>query len=309
MTNKKYDLEIIAGHCSFNPKRIDEIYELAEIRTKNKLGKSQRAIWGTRIVGLKSRTNLNMKGEGMGIDFSHFMKSPFSQNPPPSIQYAKKIINETGLIVATEIMLPHLQLPYYERHIPKGKLLIWNPSVMQLGWPIIQMARYANKYGWYLGIKNGKSIDQKLKIADNPETETISSMQKSWIGLTSYAQEIKVNNLILIHRGVETPDKGLYRNAIIHEISRRAKKSVPGALLYFDPSHSCGPNMRNKIIETTIRAMRLKEKNNWLYDGILIEAGTSLTDTGQHLTINEMEILVNELAKFRNLREPEVNSE
>jgi hypothetical protein len=305
MSNKKYNLEIIAGHCSFNPEKIDEIYELAKIRVKNKLGKSQRAVWGTRVVGLKSRTNLDIKGDGMGIDFSHYMKSPLSQNPPPSIEFAKKIINETGLIVATEIMLPHIQLPYYESHLPKGKLLIWNPSVMQLGWPIIQMARYASKHGWYLGIKNGKAIDQNLKTANNPKTNFVSSMQKSWMGLTTYAQGVG-DKLVLIHRGVETPDKGLYRNGIVHEVARKTKRNIPEAKLYFDPSHTRGPKMRHKIIETTIHAMYLRDRNHWLYDGILIEAGTSPTDTEQHLTINEMEILVKELAKFRNLREPDI---
>jgi hypothetical protein len=46
--------------------------------------------------------------------------------------------------------------------------------------------------------------------------------------------------------------------------------------------------------------MKIDDKN-YLYDGILIEAGNSETDTEQHITINELKILCKELSKFREL--------
>jgi 3-deoxy-D-arabino-heptulosonate 7-phosphate (DAHP) synthase len=38
-----------------------------------------------------------------------------------------------------------------------------------------------------------------------------------------------------------------------------------------------------------------------LYDGILIEAGTSKTDSEQHISIKELKELVKELSKFRKI--------
>ncbi len=70
--NKQYDLEIIAGPCSITPENAEEIIErTAKIVTPD----GMRAIYGTRVVGLKSRTALDLKGEGMGIDSQIIQKA------------------------------------------------------------------------------------------------------------------------------------------------------------------------------------------------------------------------------------------
>jgi len=74
--------------------------------------------------------------------------------------------------------------------------------------------------------------------------------------------------------------------------------------MYFDPTHSIGPKMRHKIVEETIRAMKLKVGNGYLYDGLLMEAGTSPTDTDEHITTKELHDLVQTLSAFRTLRSP-----
>jgi hypothetical protein len=51
--------------------------------------------------------------------------------------------------------------------------------------------------------------------------------------------------------------------------------------------------------------MLMKDGNNWLYDGALIEVGTSTTDTDQHISIDEMQALAQELAKYRELHSSE----
>ena len=43
------------------------------------------------------------------------------------------------------------------------------------------------------------------------------------------------------------------------------------------------------------------DNGNWLYDGALIEVGTSTTDTEQHITINELSNIIDELSKFREI--------
>ena len=58
--------------------------------------------------------------------------------------------------------------------------------------------------------------------------------------------------------------------------------------------------MRDHIVEGTIEAMKMKDEDeNFLYDGILIEVGDSVTDTYQHITVQELKDMVTELSKFR----------
>jgi len=303
---KNNPVKIIAGPCSINYENLDEIYKIAEIKINGKF-----AIWGTRVVGLKSRTNLNKSGKGMGIDFFDYfkLKKRFLKTKKlnikkvkfPSIELAKKIVKETKLLVATEIMDPWLQLPIYEQNIPPEKLMIWNPAVNQLGWPIKVMADFVKKNKWYLGIKNPKWLGDKLKKVNNLKNKNQTSMEKTWEGLVSYA-DLDPERIFLIHRGVDIPEKRNYRNAPVHFLAQKVKQKT-GCLLFFDPSHSHGPIMREKILPATIKAMKMKiNDKNYLYDGILIEAGNSETDTEQHISLKELEILVKEISKFREIQ-------
>jgi len=111
---------IIAGPCSLNSDNIEQLYRIADIRVVNSLQKSQQAIWGLRVVGLKSRTSMNSTGEGMGMDFHEYMynanliasqKSIDEFKIYPSAIIAKQLTEKTGLVVAAEIMDPIIQLP------------------------------------------------------------------------------------------------------------------------------------------------------------------------------------------------------
>ena len=67
-TNKK--IKIIAGPCSVNKNNIEELFEIANIRIKDK---GKRAVWGVRFVGLKSRTYMSNKTVEMGMDFEEYL--------------------------------------------------------------------------------------------------------------------------------------------------------------------------------------------------------------------------------------------
>ena len=100
------------------------------------------------------------------------------------------------------------------------------------------------------------------------------------------------------------PDKGEYRNAPVHTIAKRTKLATK-AKLYFDPSHSFGPKMREHISYAVIDALKIKiNEEEYLYDGILIETGTSSTDTEQHITVQELQTLVEKIATFRDVISP-----
>lgn len=285
-------LTIIAGPCSVDEHNLHEIYKIADIKIYNK-----RAIAGTRVVGLKSRTNLSLDGKNMGIDYKVFMKnltkliegkSPVSFEEPPSVKIAKQICADTGLIIATEIMNPLVQLPSFEHPMFKDKLFAWTPAVSQLGWSAMNMALFAKRNGWMVGIKNGKW----------------AGMEKTWEGLAGFVQaHIEQHKAIMIQRGIEVPEKGKFRSLPMHESARKMKEL--GLQVFFDPSHSYGPLLRDDIVRGTVDAMKLKTKSGLnVYDGVLIEVGTSVTDTNQHITLNELEELTHRLSEFRELVPP-----
>lgn len=305
--NKK--LLIIAGPCMIDENNIKDIYKISEITITDENNDARRAIFGVRVVGLKSRTALNIdQHEQIGIDYSTFEKnmskiieSGSFENLDifPSHIIAEKFIRDTGMIVATEIMDPLIQLSSYEKTIPKGKLFIWNPAVNQLGWPIMIMGDFAKRNNWYLGLKNGKWLGKSENTNDNQ-----TPMEKSWQGLISYSKYHTAkedSKVMLIHRGVEVENKGDYRSLPVHEVAKRAKLSS-GAKLFFDPSHSLGPKLRDNIVNETVEAMKIMiDSENYLYDGILIETGQSQTDTNQHITIDELNELCQRISKFRIL--------
>ncbi len=304
--NKK--LTIIAGPCSVDPENISDIFGIAEIKVVNRFGRKQKAIFGTRVVGLKSRTSLNKDGKNMGIDFPVFRsninmllegKSINALKVLPSVRIAKNVIKETGMLVAAEIMDPMSQLPIFERMLPKKKVLIWNPSVNQLGWPILNMGIFAKKNQWFLGLKNPKWFGD--------ESLGQTTMEKTWIGLSHYTgmnEPGLEEKLILIHRGVDIYNKGDYRNLPVHQAAKRTKIATK-AKLFFDPSHIYGPKLRDSIVKATVEAMEMRiDEENFLYDGILIEVGRSKTDTEQHITVKELKELCCQLAEFRDLTEP-----
>lgn len=307
-TNQTYNLEIIAGPCSITDENVEEVInEIAPITTPD----GQRAIYGTRVVGLKSRTALPTGDAGMGMDYPVIKKmfslpqEKWEKLTLPSVEIAERIVKETGLLVSAEIMIPHMQLPFYaQKKILDGNFLAWNPAVEQLGWNMLELSAVAQKHNWHVGIKHGKFLGKDpLDVANHPDYAGETSLEKVLLGLTTYVKP-STNDLIIIHRGVDVPGRGDYRNAIAHQIMKRVKPRVPHAKIYFDPTHSIGPKMRHKIIEETIAAAKLKVGDDYLYDGLLMEAGTSPTDTDEHVTIKELQELVTTLSEFRKLRQP-----
>ncbi len=301
MTTLNNQLEIIAGPCSIDQKNIKEIYQLANLKLNNNY-----ILMGTRVVGLKSRTQLSHDGNGMGIDYQTILQN---QNildkggkitdllTPPSIKLAQEIQKKTDLLVATEIMLPILQIPQMLNKLKSHKVLLWNPSVNQLGWQIKQMSKYANQQKWYIGIKNGKWVGAQIEKTNQINYNKQTTLEKTWTGLVSYSHPAQT---ILIHRGVDVPEKKLHRNLPIHQIASRVKQHTK-CKLFFDPSHIYGPKLKHIIVTETIKAMQIKINNQYLYDGILIEVGTSQTDTEQHISLVEFKNLIEQLSQFRTI--------
>ncbi|MEI7653266.1 MAG: hypothetical protein WCJ70_03230 [bacterium] len=303
---------IIAGPCSVDEKNKSEIMEISTMTVTSLSGKKQKAIAGTRVVGIKSRTELSSDGKGMGMDYDVYaanLKKLLAGKPitsfemAPSAKISIDIFEKTGFIIATEVCSPLIQLTPLSGKIPAGKLLPWNPAVNQLGWPLHEMAAIANANHWCIGIKNGKSLGESVTSAESSHHTAKTPLEKVWGGLVAYTQMPK-DQVYMIQRGIEAHQRGDYRSMPIHQTARRMKTSA-GTPMLFDPSHSLGPKMRVHIAAATIDAMQMKMLDgSYLYDGALIEAGTSSTDTDQHVTLDELRDIVEAVAKFRNLQTP-----
>jgi hypothetical protein len=298
MTNVK----IIAGPCSINKDNVKDLYDIAS------LNKNKSPIYGLRIVGLKSRTELKHSVEFMGIDFDVHLKlcidlinGIYAVNKNvayPSIEIAKEINKKyPEMRIASEIVDPVLQIPVFAMNLG-NKFIPWNPAVNQLGWPMGIIGEYARKYNLSIGIKNGKNLG--TSIVESEIHNKTAPLEKTWKGLATYTGvHNEPSRIIMIQRGIDDPLNGNYRNFPIHKCAARVKKDT-NYQMFFDPSHVCGPKLRNNIINETLEAMKLKlDDGSFLYDGALIEVGTSTTDTEQHITIGELSNLIDELSKFR----------
>lgn len=306
-------LEIWAGPCSINRQNVSELYAIAELTTKNIKGETIRAIRGTRIVGEKSRTNDSRETNSIGLDIAanqrnaDILQSGGTINDfeiPPSVAIATEFIGLTGLMMVTEITDPWIQMPTYQlAKIPSGQALFWNPAVQQLGRPVEIMSRFASANGWDIGLKNGKWLGAELNEVENPERGTFSPMENVWAGLFSYVSK-NTGRVFIIERGVDVPGKGKKRNAETPEATRRVKAKL-NCHVAIDTSHLLGGNFtEEEIIEWTIDRLHLRDNSGFLYDALLIEAGTSTTDTNQHISVDGLGYLANEVAKFRPLASP-----
>jgi len=300
---KNAEVALIAGPCSISEKNIQEVYKLAEMEVKNRFGEVQRGVTGVRIVGVKSRTSYTEKEGTMGIDREVFVNNMRSyargggikdMKMLPSIPMSDEFIRKTGVMVATEIVAPLIQVPLCDQVLRDHELLLWTPAVLQIGWNLMEMYECSKSNAWKLGIKNPKWVGK--------ESDGLTSMEKTWLGIGTYVP--KIHDIIYIHRGVDVAESGLYRNLPLHYSAMKVKE-LSGKKMYFDPSHTFGPKMKDKIVEGTLDAMKMMlNPDEYLYDGILIEAGTSDTDTQQHITHGELQKLMTELSKFRDIVPP-----
>lgn len=314
---ESHPTEIVAGACGLKPPlSIDEGMQMGKILARNGKGRYP-AVFRLRGVGVKSRTILDSSGKGMGVDYPYLEEAILTPGyftgeipEPPSIQFAREIVEKTGMGVAAEIMFPDIQLPLYRGVVPPDHFMPWNPSVDQLGWHVLRMAVYAKENGWDVGIKNPKWLGMRPEDIVKKGSQ-LSALEKTWLGLGTYAaHNLKESNrLVLIQRGVDIPGKGDYRNLPVHKATETVKTLLQQMFphlqirAYIDPSHTNGEKRRDKICDFILECMCIaSDDGRYLYDGVLVEVGTSDTDTGQHLTIPELSNLVWDLSSFRNIR-------
>lgn len=315
MHNQEGILQVVAGQCSFSnePGQLDELHTLANMQVSNPNGSMTRAISHLRFVTLKSCTDANNPGIGMDAPaIKQIIANPGKKDKIdlPGIVLATKFAKEERIGIGAEIMIPHIQMPQYEKHLDKKESLFpWIPSNVILGWVALEMDSWCQKNGWSLGIKNPKWLGTTLEKAEDPSSEIVSSMQRSWDGMETFTNI--GTDTVLINRGVDIPEKETHRNAITHEIARKIKRNKPHRRIGIDLNHACGPNHRDDIAPSLIHALLMtvdglpiRQGGTPLYDVLLAEVGTSITDTKQHMTIPELQDVLSEVSKHRPLLKP-----
>ena len=134
------NVSIVAGPCSVDESNVSDILEIAKLCINGK-----KAVAGTRVVGLKSRTAHTTEKSSMGMDceaYHHNLKMLFEGKghacfiSPPSLKIMQYILEQTKMVMATEVMNPLVQIPPLQEQL-KANLLLWNPSVNQLGWQVL----------------------------------------------------------------------------------------------------------------------------------------------------------------------------
>ncbi len=294
-------VKIIAGPCSVDFQNKHEIIESLGIKLN---GKS--ALYGVRVVGLKSRTNFDPKNAFIGIDIENYnenceimMRAGAIKNMP-SVEIANEIqAISPNTFIATEIIDQWVQPAVLAKFLRSKNAIIWNPAVNHLGFPMQVMARFAKQNGWKVGIKNGKTLGSSLEKSEVQNQQT--SLDKSWAGLASYADILHESDVFFIHRGVDLGDNQGFRNYPVHNLCSRVKNAI-NQEIFLDPSHIAGPKKRDEIVDFTVDAMKIKDVNgSYLYTGILLECGTAKSDTEQHISHAELEQIIAEVTKFRKL--------
>jgi len=184
------------------------------------------------------------------------------------LAWLKKVKEETGLLVATEVAS--------EKHVCEalnyGIDILWigarstaNPFVVQ---------DIANSL-------KGVNIPILVKNPINPDLEL-------WKGAIERIHEAGITRIGAIHRGFSSYGKTFYRNIPTWQLPIDLKTDFPNIPMFNDPSHIAGK--RGLLFDIIQKAMDLN------FDGLIIEShcnpSIALSDAAQQVTPSELDILL-----------------
>lgn len=197
------------------------------------------------------------------------------------LKWLKRVKNELGLLVATEVANAF----HVEEALKNEIDILWigarttaNPFAVQEIADII------------------KNVDMPILIKNpvNPDIDL-------WLGAIERIYKAGIKKIIAVHRGFSTYDKSIYRNHPHWEIPIELKRRIPDIFMLADPSHICGN--KKLLFDVSQRAMDLN------FDGLMIEShicpDKALSDASQQLTPKELDKMLKKLV----IRKPEINDD
>ena len=168
----------------------------------------------------------------------------FEGNGLKALPWLKRVKEETGMLVATEVATP----THVEQALAYGIDILWigartsaNPFAMQ---DLADALR-------------GTDATVLVKNPVNPDLEL-------WIGALERINQAGITKLAAIHRGFSSYDKKIYRNLPMWQIPIELRRRIPELPIINDPSHIGG--RRELVAPLCQQAMDLG------FDGLLVEA-------------------------------------
>ena len=196
---------------------------------------------------LTTATQLSQKGCHMfraGVWKPRTKPGGFEGNGEKALPWMKRVKDETGMLVATEVATPkhvELALKYDVDILWVGARTSANPFAMQeLADSLV-----------------GVDVPVFVKNPVNPDLEL-------WIGAMERINRAGVKRMAAIHRGFSSYDKKIYRNLPMWQIPIELHRRIPNLPIICDPSHIGG--RRELIAPLCQQAMDLG------FEGLIVES-------------------------------------
>lgn len=190
---------------------------------------------------------------------------------PEGLPWLERIQNEIGLPVTTEVANTahvELALKYNVKILWIGARTTVSPFAVQ------EIAEALRGTKVTVMIKNPVNVDLSL-----------------WVGALERLYQVGISQLVAIHRGFSTAEKGKYRNKPMWEIPIELKRLYPELPFICDPSHIAGDR---KLVEEV--AQKALEFN---MDGLMIETHAdpdhALSDANQQIDPQKLQAIISNL--------------
>ena len=248
---------VIAGPCSAETE--DQVLKIAHDLKKTDVSVFRAGIW-------KPRTRPGMF-EGVGAI---------------GLKWLKKVKEETGLLIATEVAnASHVKLA-----------LEYDIDILWIG------ARSTVSPFIVQEIADALNGTDKIVLVKNPVNPDLSL----WLGGVERLYSANIKKLGVIHRGFSTYEKTTYRNNPEWQLPIELQNRFPDLPLICDPSHIAG--RRDILQDISQTALDLN------FDGLMIETHTdpdnAWSDAAQQITPKTLVKMMQDL-KIRKVTNEEVD--
>lgn len=235
---------VIAGPCSAETE--EQVLETARQLSNNGIKILRAGVW-------KPRTK----------------PGGFEGNGQKALPWLKRVKEETGMLIATEVATP----THVEQALEAGIDIFWIGARTTANPFAVQDIADALK---------GVDIPVLVKNPVNPDIEL-------WIGALERINGCGVKRLGAIHRGFSSYDKKIYRNLPMWQIPIELNRRIPRLPLFCDPSHIGG--RRDLIAPLCQQAMDLG------MEGLIVEShidpDNAWSDAKQQVTPDILSYILN----------------
>ena len=205
----------------------------------------------------------------------------FEGNGEKALPWMKRVKEETGMLVATEVATPQ----HVELALKYGIDILW-----------IGARTSANPFAMQALADALRGVDMPVFVKNpvNPDLEL-------WIGALERLNQAGVKRLGAIHRGFSSYDKKMYRNLPMWQIPIELRRRIPALPIINDPSHIGG--RRELIAPLCQQAMDLG------FDGLIVESHCSpdeaWSDAKQQVTPDVLDYILSLLV----IRDEKISTE